>query len=48
MARAAGAVVWLPRGRGEVVRCTEEGRQERIGGIGTLGEVVRRKLENLL
>ena len=48
MARAAGAVVWGSRGRGEVVRCTEEGRQEGFGGSGALGEVVRRKLENLL
>ena len=48
MARAAGAFVWLPRGRGEVVRRAEEGREERAGGSGTLGEVVRRKLENLL
>ena len=40
MARAAGAVVWLPRGRGEVVRRAEEGRQEGFGGSGALGEVV--------
>ena len=48
MAFAAGALVWTPRGRGEVVRRAEEGRQEEFGGSGTLGEMVMRKLENLL
>ena len=40
MAFAAGAFVWLSRGRGETVRRAEEGREEGVGGSGALGEVV--------